>query len=319
MKVTWQLLNTLLPYVALLGLMYGTIAWHLSYGITLLLAVPAAALLVRLFVLFHDCVHGSYLSSPIARQIVGNILGVLVFTSFSDWRRSHGIHHSTSGNLDRRGIGDIWTMTADEYEGSSPLRRLRYRLFRNPLVMFGIGPFFTFVIAHRLPTRGANRKQTLNVLLVDLAIAAIVIAACVTIGLKAYLMIQLPVLLVGGVGGVWLFYVQHQFDPSYWARSEAWEPTTAAMRGSSYYKLPRVLQWISGNIGLHHIHHLRPRIPNYNLQRCLNETPELQLPDPLRFWPSLKSVRLKLWDERRNLLLTFRQFKQQLRERPSIA
>jgi acyl-lipid omega-6 desaturase (Delta-12 desaturase) len=312
-KVALQLLDTLPPYLGLMVLMYLTMWWHLPYVVTLAIALPAGALLVRLFIIFHDCGHGSYVASPLGQKIIGNILGVLAFTAFADWRRSHGIHHSTSGNLDRRGIGDIWTMTMDEYARSSPFRRLCYRLFRNPFVMFGLGPFFSFIVVHRWPTPGSNLAQTLSVALTNAAIAAIVVACTLTIGIKAYLMIQLPILLLGGAGGVWLFYIQHQFDPSYWARTEEWESMEAAMRGSSWYKLPRLLQWISGNIGFHHIHHLRPRIPNYNLQRCLEETPQLQLKDPLRLWPSLLSVRLKVWDEQWRVLLTLRQVREQLR------
>jgi acyl-lipid omega-6 desaturase (Delta-12 desaturase) len=318
-KVALQLLDTLVPYLCLLALMYMTTWWHMPYLVTLALALPAGAFLVRLFIIFHDCSHGSYVASPLGQKIIGNILGVILFTSFADWRRSHGIHHSTSGNLDRRGTGDIWTMTMDEYARSAPLRRLRYRLFRNPFVMFGLGPFFSFIVFHRWPTRGANLAQTLSVALTNAAIAAIIVGCTLTIGIRAYLMIQLPVLLLGGAAGVWLFYVQHQFDPGYWARTEEWESMEAALRGSSWYKLPRVLQWISGNIGYHHIHHLRPRIPNYNLQRCLEETPQLQLKDPLRLWPSLLSVRFKVWDERWGVLLTPRQVREQLRLRHGTA
>jgi omega-6 fatty acid desaturase (delta-12 desaturase) len=318
-KVAMQLLDTVTPYLALVALMYLTMSWHLPYVVTLILAVPAGALLMRLFIIFHDCSHGSYVASPIWQQIIGNLLGVLTFTAFADWRRSHGIHHSSSGNLDRRGVGDVWTMTMDEYAASSPSRRLWYRVFRNPFVMFGLGPFFSFLIVHRWPKRGSNRSQILSVILTNVVIASIIAAAGLTVGIKDYLLIQLPILFFGGAGGVWLFYIQHQFDPSYWARTEEWESMEAAMRGSSYYKLPRVLQWISGNIGFHHVHHLRPRIPNYNLQQCLNETPELQLPDPLRLWPSLLSVRLKVWDEKQKLLLTLRDMKRQLLQRRSLA
>jgi omega-6 fatty acid desaturase (delta-12 desaturase) len=314
-KVAIQLLDTLPPYLGLLVLMFFTMSWHLPYIVTLIIALPAGAFLMRLFIIFHDCGHGSYVASPLGQKIIGNILGVMTFTAFADWRRSHGIHHSSAGNLDRRGVGDVWTMTMDEYAASSPLRRMWYRIFRNPFVMFGLGPFFSFLIIHRWPTKGSNRTQFLSVMLTNAAIAAIVTACALTIGIKDYLLIQLPVLLLGGAGGVWLFYIQHQFDPSYWARTEEWESMEAAMRGSSFYRLPRVLQWISGNIGFHHIHHLRPRIPNYNLQQCLNETPELQLPDPLLLGPSLSSIRLKVWDERAKILLTLRQMREQLRLR----
>ncbi len=314
-----QLTDTLIPYLSLLALMYLTMLWKLPYWITFLLAFPAGALLVRIFIFFHDCGHGSYVASEFGRQVIGNVTGVLTFTSFADWRHAHGIHHSTSGNLDRRGVGDVWTMTLEEYKASTPFRRLRYRMFRNPFVMFGLGPFFTFVVGQRVPNSGSNWKQILSVVLTDLVIAGIIVTSWLTIGIKAYLLIQMPVMLLGGAGGVWLFYVQHQFDPSYWARKEEWGSMEAALQGSSYYKLPKLLQWISGNIGFHHIHHLRPRIPNYNLQACLNAIPELQLTNPLRLWPSLKSVRLKVWDEKRKLLLTFRELARQLRHPGVVA
>ena len=318
-KAAWQLSNTLIPYASLVVLMYLTMMWHLPYIVTLVIALPASALLVRVFIFFHDCSHGSYVASPIGQKIIGTVLGVFTFSCYADWRRSHGIHHSTSGNLDRRGIGDVWTMTMDEYAASTPFRRLRYRLFRNPLIMFGLGPILSFLISQRLPTPGSNRRQILAVILTDLAIAAIIVAATFTIGIKAYLLIQMPIILIGGAGGIWLFYVQHQFDPSYWARTEDWESMDAAMQGSSYYKLPKVLQLISGNIALHHVHHLRPRIPNYNLQECVDQTPELQLPNPLLLGPSLRSVRYKVWDEKAGRLLTMREAIQQLRQRPVLA
>jgi acyl-lipid omega-6 desaturase (Delta-12 desaturase) len=318
-KVALQLLNTLVPYFALLTLMYLTISWNLPYWVTLLIAVPAGALLVRLFIFFHDCCHGSYVRSQLGLQILGNILGVIVFTAYSDWRYSHGIHHSTSGNLDKRGIGDVWTMTVEEYAASSRMTRTLYRVFRNPFFMFGVIPAFSYQIMHRFPTRHSHKSQILSVLYTDIALAGIIVAAGLTIGIKAYLMIQLPIMILGGAGGVWLFYIQHQFDPSYWSRNEEWGSMESALQGSSYYKLPKILQWISGNIGFHHIHHLRPRIPNYNLERCLNETPELQLPDSLSLWRSLKSVRLKVWDEKEKVLLSFRQMTRVLRQRPGLS
>jgi len=319
LKVTLQLVDTLIPYAALWALMYLTMRWGLPYWATLLLALPAGALMLRLFIFFHDCCHGSYLSSELGMKIIGNILGVIVFTPYAYWRYSHGVHHSTAGNLDRRGLGDVWTMTAEEYAASTRFRRLQYRLFRNPFIMFGLGPIYSFLIMQRIPSHASKPSQVVSVLLTDLALAAIVVTAGLTIGVKAYLMIQLPILLLGGAAGVWLFYVQHQFDPSYWERNETWESMESAMRGSSYYKLPRVFQWISASIGLHHVHHLRPRIPNYNLQRCLNEVPELQLPNPLTLGSSLRSVRLKLWDEKRKLLLTFREMALQIRQSRPLA
>jgi len=306
-RATIQLLNTVLPYIGLMSLMAVSAvnAWPVWF--TLLLAVPAGAFLVRIFIFFHDCCHGSYLASRKAMHVVGAVLGFLVFTPFGQWRHSHGIHHSTAGNLDRRGIGDVWTMTVEEYKAASPLRRLAYRMFRHPLVLFGLGPLFTFVVVQRFPVRGSSPRQVRSVLLTDLSLLAVVGIASVTIGIKAYLLVQLPVMFIAGMCGIWLFYVQHQFDPTYWARSDEWESMEAAMQGSSFYKLPAVLQWFSGNIGLHHIHHLKPRIPNYNLQACLDAIEELRLPEPLTIRRSFGAVNLNLWDESRKRLLSFRQ------------
>jgi acyl-lipid omega-6 desaturase (Delta-12 desaturase) len=318
-KAFVQLIDTVIPYLALLAVMYLTMSWGLPYWITLLAAVPAGALMVRVFIFFHDCCHGSYVRSPLALRILGNLLGVLVFTAYSEWRYSHGIHHSTSGNLDRRGIGDIWTMTLEEYAAASPGKRMLYRVFRNPFVMFGLLPAISFLLQHRFPSRHSRRGQVLSVLFTDAVLAAIIVAASLTIGIKTYLLIQVPVMIFGGAGGVWLFFVQHQFDPSYWARNGQWGSMESALQGSSYYKLPGLLQWVSGNIGFHHIHHLRPRIPNYNLQRCLRETPELQLPGFLSIRRSLQSVHLKVWDEREEILLGFRETTRRLRQRSAQA
>jgi omega-6 fatty acid desaturase (delta-12 desaturase) len=306
-KATIQLIDTAVPYSALLAGMYLTIRWELPYWVTLLAALPASGFLVRLFIFFHDCSHGSYLHSRRAMKVLGTIIGIMTFIPFSEWRALHSVHHSSSGNLDRRGVGDVWTMTVDEYLSGPRLRRLLYRAFRSPLIMFGLGPLYAFLIAHRIPSRGARKDQIASVVFSDAVLAATLAGAALTIGLKAYAMIQLPVILIGGAAGVWLFYVQHQFDPSYWSRNKDWDSLEAALQGSSFYKLPKVLQWFSGNIGFHHIHHLRPRIPNYNLERCLKETRELQLENPLTLWRSLKSVRLNLWDEERRTLISFRE------------
>lgn len=318
-KVAVQLADTVLPYLGLVVLMYLTIAWHMPYWLTLLLALPTGAFLLRTFILFHDCSHGSFVASPLALKIIGNVLGVLVLTPFADWRHSHGVHHSTAGNLDRRGIGDVWTMTLDEYAASTWFRKALYRFYRSPAVMFLLGPFLIFVIMNRIPTRHPAPRVFRSVMLTNLALAAIIVAVGLTVGFKAYLMVQFPILVVGGAAGVWLFYVQHQFDPSYWARTSEWQSMEAALLGSSYYKLPRVLQWMSGSIGLHHLHHLRPRIPNYNLQEALDATPELQLPEPLTLRSSIRSVRYKVWDEKEKTLLSFREMTRVLRQRPRLA
>jgi acyl-lipid omega-6 desaturase (Delta-12 desaturase) len=305
-RAAWQVANSLIPYLATMALMYLTIRHRLPWWTTLALSVPASGFMVRLFVLMHDCTHSSFLRSRRAERVLGRILGVLVFTPFAEWRHEHLSHHATSGDLDRRGIGDMWTMTVDEYGASSRARRLRYRLVRNRLLMLLFGPLLVFVVGNRIPPRAASRERIMSVVYTDLAIAAIVATAALTIGLRAYVMIQLPTLLLGGAWGIWLFYVQHQFEDSYWRREEEWEPAGAALQGSSYYKLPKVLQWFSANIGLHHVHHLRPRIPNYNLQRCLQETPGLQVSRPLTLSRSIRCARLALWDERARAFVDFR-------------
>jgi omega-6 fatty acid desaturase (delta-12 desaturase) len=305
-RAAWQVANSLIPYLATLGLMVLTIRHGLPWWSTLALAVPASGFLVRLFILMHDCTHSSFLPSRRAERVLGRILGVLVFTPFAEWRHAHLSHHATSGDLDRRGTGDMWTMTVDEYRASSRGRRLQYRLARNPVLMLLFGPLFIFFVGNRIPVRAASRERFRSVVYTDLAIAAIAAAAAATIGLKAYLLIQLPVLFLGGVWGIWLFYVQHQFEPSYWARGEEWSPVEAALQGSSYYKLPKVLQWFSGNIGIHHVHHLRPRIPNYNLQPCLEAIPDFQVQRPLTLSGSIRCARLALWDERAHAYVGFR-------------
>jgi len=305
-KATWQLLNTFVPYLALWVLMVRTVQLGYPYWITLALAVVAAGFLVRIFIFFHDCGHGSFFASRRANTILGYISGILTFTPYEDWRRAHAVHHATAGNLDRRGVGDVWTLTVDEYRAAPRLRRLAYRFFRNPFVMFGLGPAFVFLIAQRFSRRGGRKRERYSVILTDLAILAIISLASLTIGLRTYLLIQLPVMLIAGAAGVWLFYVQHQFEGVYWARRNAWDPIRAALEGSSYYQLPKVLQWFTGNIGLHHIHHIQPRIANYNLQPCYDEMPIFQAVEPLTILKSLKSLTLNLWDEKAGQLVSFR-------------
>jgi acyl-lipid omega-6 desaturase (Delta-12 desaturase) len=305
-RAIWQLVNSLVPYVALLAAMDLALRRGLPWWTTPVLAVPAAGFMVRLFIIMHDCTHSSFLRSRRAERVLGRILGVIVFTPFGEWRHEHLGHHATSGDLDRRGIGDVWTMTVREYAVASPWKRLQYRLGRNPWLVLLFGPFAIFLVNNRIPPRRATRARVLSVVYTNLALAAVIAVAALTIGLPAYLEIQGPVLFLGGAWGVWLFYVQHQFDASYWRHHGAWSPLDAALRGSSYFKLPRVLQWFSGNIGLHHVHHLRPRIPNYSLQRCLDATPALRGVPPLTLRQSLRCGRLALWDEEARALVSFR-------------
>lgn len=305
-KAIWQVVNTFVPYAGLWALMIYTIQQGVSYWVTLGLAVVAAGLLVRIFIFFHDCGHGSFFASARANTVLGYISGILTFTPYHDWRHAHATHHATAGNLDRRGVGDVWTMTVEEYQAAPRGTRIGYRLIRNPLVMFSVGPAYSFLIRQRFPRPNARRSDTTSVIITDVAIAAILVVAHLTIGLRTYVLIQLPVILFAGVAGLWLFYVQHQYQGVYWARDEVWDHTRAGLEGSSYYKLPKVLQWFTGNIGLHHIHHVRPRIPNYHLQRCYDEVPAMQEVQPLTIRESLKSLRMNLWDEERQELVSFR-------------
>jgi omega-6 fatty acid desaturase (delta-12 desaturase) len=305
-KAIWQLINTFIPYLALWILMIIMVKEGYSYWITLALALPAAALLVRIFIFFHDCCHGSFFASLHANTILGYISGILTFTPFDEWRSSHAKHHVTAGDLDRRGTGDVWTMTVAEYLAAPRLKQLEYRIYRNPMVMFGLGPVFIFLILNRFSHKGARKHERRSVILTNIAILAIIILASLTIGFREYLMIKLPIILIAGVLGIWLFYVQHQFEGVYWARHDAWDQIRAALEGSSYYKLPSVLQWFAGNIGLHHIHHVRPRIPNYNLQRCYDDMPALQVVKPLTIPSSLKSLWMNLWDEEQQKMVSFR-------------
>jgi len=305
-KAIWQLVNTFVPYAILWALMIYTVQLGVPYWITLALAVVTAGFVVRIFIFFHDCGHGSFFASRRANTILGYITGILTFAPYEDWRHNHGIHHATVGDLDRRGVGDVYTMTVEEYLAAPRLRRLAYRLLRHPLILFGLGPWFMFLILYRLPHKESKRRQRYSVYLTDLAIVVIIGVASLTIGLRTYLLIQLPITFVSSTLGLWLFYVQHQFEGVYWARHGEWDSTRAALEGSSYYKLPKVLQWFTGNIGLHHIHHVRARIPNYNLQQCYDEVPAMQAVKPLTIRNSLKALRFNLYDERQKKLVSFR-------------
>jgi omega-6 fatty acid desaturase (delta-12 desaturase) len=299
-----QVLNTLIPYVGLWVVMYYSLS--VSYLLTLLLTVPAAGLMVRLFIQFHDAGHGSFFSSPKANETWGIITGLLTFTPFHEWRHCHAIHHATAGDLDRRGLGDVVTLTLEEYRALSPFGRLRYRLYRHPLVMFGLGPIFTFLISNRYTHQGASSRDRGSVVMTNLGLAALVVILGLAMGWKNYLMIQIPVLWLAGAAGIWLFYVQHQFEGVYWKRHPEWDYAEAALLGSSYYRLPRILQWFSGNIGIHHIHHLSSRIPNYRLQNCYDATPEFHVA-PITLRTSLRSLRFRFYDEANARLIGFRE------------
>jgi omega-6 fatty acid desaturase (delta-12 desaturase) len=305
-KAIWQLTNTLVPYFLLWFVMLRTVQLGYSYWLTLALSVLAGGLLVRIFIFFHDCGHGSFFASRRANTILGYLTGFLTFTPYHEWSYSHSQHHAAAGNLDRRGVGDVWTMTVAEYLAAPKAKRFAYRFMRNPLVTFGLGPAYMFLIAQRFAHKHSKKRQRFSVHLTNLVLLAIVSVAALSIGLKTYVLVQLPILLIGGAAGVWLFYVQHQFRDVYWARQEDWDPIKAAMEGSSYYKLPKVLRWFTGNIGFHHIHHLKARIPNYNLRQCYDQVPAMQTVKPLTIRQSLGSAFLDLWDEEGGRLVSFR-------------
>jgi acyl-lipid omega-6 desaturase (Delta-12 desaturase) len=295
--------TSVVPYLALCAVMYLTLG--VSPVLTAILAIPAAGFLVRVFVVFHDCAHGSLFPSKRANTRVGTVLGLFVLSPYRRWRHDHAVHHATSGDLDRRGVGDILTLTVSEYRARSPRGRLAYRLIRHPLVMFGLGPVFAMIVGPRIVARGARPRMRNSVLGTDVALVVLVGGLCWLLGWDAFLIVWAPAALLAGSVGIWLFYVQHQFEDAYWQNASDWSYADAAMRGSSYLKLPKLLQFFTGNIGFHHVHHLNARIPNYNLQRAHDanavfaEVPTLSLRDGLR------AVRLKLWDEDAGRLVTF--------------
>ncbi len=270
------------------------------------LSVVAAGFLLRVFIVFHDCAHGSFFKSKRNNALLGAALGVLVCTPFAVWRREHAIHHATAGDLDRRGVGDVQTLTVDEYRSSPWYERLRYRLFRNPFVMFGLGPLWVVLLGPRVVSLKAPSRLKRSVLGTDLTLIVIVATLCYFIGWQGFLIVQLPALLVSGSVGIWLFYVQHQFEDTYWQSGETWSYDDAALKGSSYLQMPRVLQFMTGNIGLHHVHHLSARIPNYNLQAAHDENAALHSVPTLSLLDGLRATRLKLWDERQRKLVGFR-------------
>lgn len=303
----WQVFNTLIPYFILWYLMYRSL--EISYWLTLALTIPAVGFYTRTFIIFHDCGHGSFFRSKKANTIIGYLTGVITFTPYHQWRHDHAIHHATAGDLDRRGTGDVLTLTVDEYLELPFWKRLGYRLYRNPFVLLLLGPPLMFTIGYRFSHPTAGRRERASVYWTNLALLAIVVGLSWAIGIKAYLMVQLPIIIIASSVGVWLFYVQHNFEGAYWVRHDEWDYAKAGLRGSSYYKLPKILQWFTGNIGFHHIHHLSPRIPNYYLERCQKENSIFQQVKPLTFISSLKSMNLRLWDEQGRRLVGYRHLK----------
>ncbi len=312
-RAVWQLVTSIGPLLGAFAVMYWSLG--VSYWLTLLIAIPTAGFAMRTFIIMHDCGHGSFLPSRLWNDIVGWVTGILTATPYSHWRREHAIHHATSGHLEGRGTGDINTLTVREYLALGRWGRLRYRLYRNPLILLGFGPAWLF-IKHRWPSkRVAGNREVVNVIGTNLALAGVVIGLSLVIGFRELMMIWLPILLLSGSVGVWLFYVQHQFEDTYWRGGGEWDYATAAVMGSSYFRLPRVFQWFTGNIGFHHVHHLSPRIPNYQLERCHRENPEFQRVTTLTVLEGIRTMRLKLWDENRKRLIGFRELRSYLNSR----
>ena len=295
--------TSVVPYLALSYLMYITLS--VSYLLVLVIAVPAAGFLLRTYILFHDCTHGSFLPSKRANAWLGIVLGLIVYSPFHSWRHNHAVHHATSGDLDRRGVGDVPTLTVAEYNALPWHKRLGYRLFRNPLVMFGFGPIWAMIVAPRFVPRGVRPRIRRSIIATNVALTVIVGGLCWVIGWQAFLLVQLPTAWLAGSAGVFLFFVQHQFEDAYWESTEEWSYADAALQGSSYLKLPKILQFFTGNIGLHHVHHLNARIPNYNLQRAHDENPVCHDVPTLTLWDGVRTLRLKLYDEQRSRLVSF--------------
>ncbi len=311
-----DLATSVVPFFAGWAAMY--LALDIGYWLTLLLALPTAGFAVRTFIVFHDCGHGSFFESRRANTWLGRITGMLVLQPFAEWRHAHAVHHSSAGDLDRRGTGDVPTMTVREYMEAPFKQRLAYRLFRNPLVMYGIGPFFAMAIGPRIARKDQRPRLRNSVWLTDVALAVLIATLCLTLGWQEFLLIQGPLVFLAGGAGIWLFYVQHQFEDVYWESGESWSYATAALEGSSYLKLPKLLQFFSGNIGLHHIHHLSARVPNYKLQAC-HENLEIFHDVPvLTLWDGIKAVRLKLYDEDSHRMVGWREVRALSTARPAV-
>ncbi|MFD2043633.1 fatty acid desaturase [Ornithinibacillus salinisoli] len=302
-----QLINTIPPFFLLWFLSYQSLT--ISLWLSLAISVIAAGFVVRIFIIFHDCTHMSFFKNKKANRILGTITGIITHFAFEKWKRDHAIHHATSSNLDKRGTGDVWVMTVDEYVDASFWGRLVYRLYRNPIVMFGLGPLFLFLVSNRLNRKGARRKERLNTYLINISIVAIYALLIWAIGWQAFVIVQAPILFIAGFLGIWLFYVQHQFEDSYFENEDEWDYVKAAVDGSSYYKLPKVLEWITGSIGYHHVHHLSPRVPNYHLEKAHESTPPLQKATTITLASSLKSIRFRLYDEQNKTFISFKEVK----------
>ena len=302
-----QMINTIVPFLALWFLAYESLS--ISIWLAIPLSICAAGFVIRIFIIFHDCAHLAFFKNKKANRIIGTITGIITLFPYEQWKREHSIHHATSGNLDKRGVGDVWVMTVDEYVQASFWGRLQYRIYRNPFVLFGLGPFYLYLIKSRFNVKGAKQKERWNTYLINIGIVLLYSLLIWAIGWQAFLIIQLPILIIAGSLGIWLFYVQHQFEDSYFENESEWDFVKAAVEGSSFYKLPKVLQWITGNIGYHHVHHLIPRVPNYHLAVAHDATPELKHVTTITLSTSLQSLRFRLFDEEHKTFVSFKEIK----------
>ncbi|MDR4886169.1 fatty acid desaturase [Bacillus sp. HNG] len=312
----FQLFNTLIPYLGLWVLAYYSL--NISYVLTFVFGVIAAGFLVRMFIIFHDCCHHSFFKNRKANKIIGTIFGILTLFPYSKWGHDHSVHHATSSNLDKRGTGDIWVMTVAEYMEASTWKRLCYRIYRNPFVMFILGPIFVFLIENRFNRRKARKNERLNTYITNVGIVGLATILCWTIGWQSFLIVQGTIFMVSGIAGVWLFYVQHTFEDSYFEEDENWEYVKAAVEGSSFYKLPKPLQWLTGNIGYHHVHHLSPRVPNYKLEEVHNQTAPLQHVPTITLKTSLKSLKFRLWDEDEKVFVGYGKIKEMVADQKNV-
>ena len=306
-KSWWQVANTLVPYLGLwIAMVY---VFKINYWLELPLIILAAGFLVRLFIIFHDCGHGSFFKSKHLSVGLGYFLGILTFTPYHRWHHAHLIHHQTVGNLDKRGTGDVKTLTVEEYLALSKSKQLYYRIYRNPFIMFGIGAPAIFLITNRFTRKAFTHREKISVYITNAGLVLLATAMYFTIGLKTFLLLQIPVMYIASVAGVYLFYVQHQFEDTHWYKDSDWDFKTVAINGSSFFKLPGIIQWFSGNIGYHHVHHLSSKIPNYRLQKCHEENEMFHIVKPIHLAESFKTTMLKLWDSKTGKLVGFKEVK----------